>query len=186
MLKVRKKLFNFKLETINKPIVVLTAILLLSLLSAACATYKATLKDQAFGGALPDDTYTLIKYGANNSDDFATFVILVPEQGGYAFDIFKPDFEYRTIKGVPAKAAMQMAQDFVSNHPDFLRSSSRTILAPDGSVAGYETRTLYRRTFLGMEDLFYVTYLLKADNRIEVRIKLDDVVLKWLLSDSSN
>jgi hypothetical protein len=138
--------------------------------------YKAALKDRAFPGNLPDGTYTVIKCGGANSEDFATFVVLVPEQNGKAFDIFKPDYEYRIIKGVSAVEAMQMALDFVKNHAEFLRAGSRAIVMPEGQIAGYEVKALYRQLFLGQEDLFDVSYFLKQDNRIEVRIRLDDVV----------
>jgi hypothetical protein len=184
MLKMRNHLTGFKMKAVKRSFVIFASILMVSLLCGACATYKATLKDQAFGGTLPDGTYTVIKYGANNSDDYATFAILVPERGKYAFDIYRPDYEYRTMKGVPASTAMQMAYDFVSRHSEFLKSASRVILAPDGSIAGYEISTLYRRGFLGSAELFHVTYLLKDDDRIDVRIRLDDVVLKHFQADN--
>ncbi len=179
-----KYLTHLKLKAVKGPFAVLAVILMASILCGACATYKATLKDQAFGGTLPEGTYTVIKYGANNSEDYATFAILVPDRGKYAFDIYRPDFEYRTFRGVPAKTAMQTAFDFVNRHSEFLRPGSRAILAPDGSIAGYEISTLYRRGFLGSEELFHVTYLLRDDNKIEVRIRLDDVVLKHLQADN--
>jgi hypothetical protein len=173
-----------KKRHINNMLVAVAGLLLLVLVCAGCATYKATLKDQAFEGALPAGMYTLIKCGGGNLEDYATFVILVPEKSGYVFDVYKPDFEYRTLRGVPAAAAMQMARDFVKTHPEFLRSSSRAIIMPDGNIAGYEVRTLYRRTFLGLEDLFDVNYLLQYNNIIEVRIRLDEVALRHIRGGS--
>jgi hypothetical protein len=161
-------------------------IFIAAMLCASCATYKATLLDTEYEGPVPDGMYTVIKYGANHYDDFATFALLIPEQGAYKFDIYRPDFDYNIVKGVSANAARQMAREFVKNHPEFLRSSSRAIIMPDGNVAGYEVRALYRRTFLGPEDLFEVTYLLRVDNVIEVRIKLDEAVLMYFMGGESN
>ena len=177
-------MLHAKFRVVKGTVLFFAVILAVSLLCGSCATYKATLRDQTFGGTLPDGTYTVIKYGANNSEDYAAFAILVPERGKYAFDIYRPDFEYRTIKGVPAKSAGQIAYDFVSRHSEFLKSASRAILAPDGSIAGYEISTLYRRGFLGTEELFHVTYLLRNDDKIEVRIRLDEVVLKRFTADN--
>jgi hypothetical protein len=174
-------MITIRTKRLSNAVLIATGLLLFALVCGSCATYKATLKDQEFGGTLPAGTYTLIKHGGGNMEDFATFAIVVPENSGYKFDIFKPDFDYRTLKGVPAQSAMKLAEDFVRGHPEFLRTVSRAIIMPDGSIAGYEVRILYRRTYLGMEDLFDVNYLLRADNVIEVRIKLDDVVQKYIM-----
>jgi hypothetical protein len=163
-------------------IIFISFIGLAALLCVSCAAYKATLLDGVYEGPVPDGMYTVIKYGGNHYEDFATFALLIPENGAYKFDIYKPDFEYSIVTGVNANAARQMAREFVRGHPEFSRAGSRTILAPDGSVAGYEIKALYKRALFGMEDVFDVNYLLRNDNVIEVRIKLDDVVLRHFMS----
>jgi|WetSurMetagenome_2_1015567.scaffolds.fasta_scaffold00035_35 hypothetical protein len=169
----------------NRKIVSALLAVLMGLLCVSCATYKVSLVDREYEGPLPDGAYTVIKYGGNHYDDFATFALLVPDNSVYKFEIYRPDFEYRTVKGVSANSARQIARDFVKGHPEFLRTASREIIAPDGSVAGYETRALYKGGLFGMADVFDVNYLLKADNVIEVRIKLDDAVLRYFMSGGS-
>jgi hypothetical protein len=69
-----------------------------------------------------------------------------------------------------------MAKTFVGRHPEFARSQISGIISPGGEVIGYEVRPLYKQTRFGMEDLITVSYLLKENNVIEVRIDLDEKV----------
>jgi hypothetical protein len=164
------------------PAVILAA----ALLCVSCASYKSALIDAQYGGALPQGAYTVIKYGGNHDEDFATFCLLIPEDTPYKFEIFRPDFEYTVTRGVGSDEALKTASVFVSRHPDFLRSGSRSIMGPDGRVVAYEVKAFYRPLLFGTENAFDVTYSLRADNVIEVRIYLEDVVINYLRSDSGN
>ena len=129
-------------------------------------------------------SYTVFLYGANHYNDIATVAILVPTDGQYTFDIYAPDWAYRTVKGVPGKDAVAMAVSFVSWHPSFRRAQTAKILAPGGKVIGYEIRPLYMSTTFGKEDVMYIDYFLKDNNLIEVHVHLDpDIEKKFLGGD---
>jgi hypothetical protein len=152
-----------------------TVLLIACVLAGACAMYKATLRTETAGAIDPAGAYSVIKYGANYADDYSTFAIIVPENGKYSFDIFKPDFEYRVVRGLSAKQALEAAQVFVRG-PEVMRSQVNGIIAPDGSVIGYEVRPLYNSHIFGISDVLLVGYFLKDGNRVEVRIDVEDVV----------
>jgi hypothetical protein len=160
----------------NKIRLILTGIFLITILCGACVATRYTLQTQDGGLTETAGTYTIIRYGASNPEDFATFAIIFPEQGRYSFDIFKPDFEYRVEKGLTAKQAMEAAQTFVNWHPEFSRAQTSRILGPDGNVIGYEVKALYKTTLFGKEDVAYLTYVLKDNNMVTVYLRVDDVV----------
>jgi hypothetical protein len=171
------------MKNINVRLMLLIFVLTLTVLFCfSCSGYKASLPDRVYEGPVPEGKYTLIKYGANNYYDFATFALLIPEKGAHKVDIYKPEFEYKMVTGLSANEARQMGLQFVSGHPEFLRTVSRVILAPDGSAACYEIKILYRPALFGMEDLFDTQYLLREDNVIEVRVRLEEVVLRYVIS----
>jgi hypothetical protein len=160
----------------NKIRLILTGIFLITMLCGACVVTKYTLKTEEGGLTGTSGTYTIIRYGASNPEDFATFAIIFPEQGRYSFDIYKPDFEYRVEKGLTAKQAMESAQTFVRWHPEFSRAQMSKIIGPDGDAIGYEVKALYKQPLFGKEDVAYLTYVLKDNNTVIVYLRLDDVV----------
>jgi hypothetical protein len=154
---------------------ILTGLLLLFVFCGACAMYKTTLQTQT-AGAINPGTYSVIKYGGNYSDDFSTFALIVPDRGQYTFNIYKPDFEYRAVRGVSDKQAISLAQAFVRGNAYFAGSQFNGIIGPAGDVIAYEVRPLYRSTLFGKEDVLLLGYFLKKGNVVEVRIDVDDVV----------
>jgi hypothetical protein len=161
----------------NKIRMILAGIFLATILCDACAVTAYTLKTEEGGLTATSGTYTLVRYGMSNPEDYANFVIISPEQGKYSFDIYKPDFEYRVEKGLTAKQAMESALEFVSRSPEFSRAQANKIIGPDGNVIGYEVKALYKRTLFGMEDVTYLTYVLRDNNVVTVYIRIDDAVL---------
>jgi hypothetical protein len=161
----------------NKIPVILMGIFLVTILCGACAVTTYTLKTEEGGLTGTSGTYTALRYGMSNPEDYANFVIIFPEQGKYSFDIYKPDFEYRAEKGLTAKQAMESAREFVSRSPEFSRAQASKIMGPDGNVIGYEVKALYKSTLFGMEDVTYLTYVLRDNNVVTVYIRIDDVVL---------
>jgi hypothetical protein len=149
-----------------------------SLVCGSADIYAAALK--TIDGGTPDSsgTYTVIRYSDNSYDDAIVFAIIVPEKGRYAFDIYKPGFDYKSAKGLTAKQAMDMAQAHVSTPLEFLRSQTSSIIGPEGKVIGYEVRALYKSIGFGMQDVMNIDYYLKGANRVEVRIRVDDEVIR--------
>lgn len=162
--------------TKSRAIVIAAMIFLGSLMCGVCDVSAAGLKTIDGGTPDPSGTYTVIRYGQNYADDVAALIVIFPEKGKYAFEVNKPDFEYRVAKGLTAKQAMEMAQDFVSRHREFLRSQTSSVLGPGGNVIAFEVKALYKPTFLGMEDVIYTDYVLQGNDRVQINIRLDDAV----------
>ena len=160
----------------NKIPVILLGIFLVTILCGACAITRNTLKTEDGGLTETSGTYTIVRYGMSNPEEYTNFAIIFPEQGKYSFDIYKPDFEYRVEKGLTAKQAMESALEFVSRSPEFSRAQASKIIGPDGNVIGYEVKALYKKILFGMEDVAYLTYVLKENNVVIVYVRVDDVV----------
>jgi hypothetical protein len=163
--------------------IVSAGVLLACLLCGACSLNRSYLRTESAERSEITGTYSVILYGANYSDDIATVALLIREGGEYTFDIFAPDYNYRTIKGVPAADAVKTAEKFVSWHPDFARLQTSRIMDIKGRVIGYEVRPLYRQTTFGMEDVMYVDYFLE-DNKVVVHIHLDYAVERKFMGGS--
>jgi len=119
--------------------------------------------------------YNLILYGGNYSNDIKTLAILVKEGEPYSFEIFAPDFEYRTVKGVPAEEAFKRAEKFVSFHRDFWKVQMRTIIDNNGKTIGYEVRPLYYPvTSTGSNPIN--VYYRRTDDKVVVYIRLDPLL----------
>ncbi len=163
-----------------------TAVTLLAcFVCVGCALSRSYLKTESAEKSEIKGIYSVILYGANYADDIATVALLVPEGGQYVFDIYAPDFNYRTIKGVPADEAIKMAEKFVSWNGDFARSQLGKIIAPNGQIIGYELRPLYRQTTFGMEDVMYVDYFLEDNNKVVVHIHLNYEVERKFMGGSN-
>ncbi len=102
--------------------------------------------------------YTLILYGGNSANDIKTIAILAKEGTPYTFDVFAPAFDYRVIKNVSAREAVEKAKKFVSFHPDFWKIQINEIVAPGGSAIGYEVKPLYYPGAFGTPDIISTYY----------------------------
>jgi hypothetical protein len=166
--------WNSRMITMRK---ILIGLLLLSLIIAGCAMYKASLRTTyTIGATEPAGKYTLIKYGGNGLEDYLTFALIVPEGSDFKFEIYKPSFEFRSITGLTAKQAFEMARIFVAAHPEFASSQTRGILSPDDKIIAYEIRPLYKTTVFGQSDVMFIFYLLKEHNVVEVRADLEEQI----------
>jgi len=155
---------------------------ILGLLTAGCATSQSTLRTQGNAVIGASGTYILIMYGASHFEDYAALALIVPENGKYKFEIFKPDYDIRKSKPMTAQQAMDRAAEFVKWNSYVQYAETRGILAPDGSVIAYEVRPLYNTLLFGRQDIMMLTYILKADNIVEVRVELDEAVTNYLRS----
>lgn len=125
--------------------------------------------------------YTLILYGGNYLNDVHTIAFLDSEGDQYAFEPYAPEFEYRVLKGLSAKEALDKAQHFVSTIDNcFWRSQLSRVLDQNSKTIGYELRPFYRPLCYGLSDVLDVSYWNK-DGRIVIRIRLNPVVEKQLL-----
>jgi subtilase family serine protease len=116
-------------------------LLILAVLSYSCS--ERYLRTESAAPGQITGVYNLILYGGNSANDIKTVAILAREETPYTFDIFAPSFDYKIVKNVSAPEALEKAKKFVSFHPDFWKIQINEILAPQGSVIGYEVKPLY-------------------------------------------
>jgi hypothetical protein len=164
---------------------ILAGVFVISLILAGCAIYKVSLKTQEIGAIEPAGTYTIIRYGNSSYEDYDSFALIVPESGKYTFEIYRPSFDYRSSTGLTANQALDMARTFVGRHPEFARSQISGIVSPGGDVIGYEVRPLYKQTRFGQEDIVKISYLLKENYIVEVRVDLEEAVKNILRGGDS-
>src|SRR5208283_2776813 len=110
------------MKTVMKTSSVVSGMFVVFFLCCSCAFNQEYIKTKGAENSEITGSYTVFLYGANYSDDIVTVAILVPTDGRYAFDIYAPEWAYRTVKGVPGKDAVAMALSFVSWHPSFLQT----------------------------------------------------------------
>jgi len=126
-------------------------------------------------------TFTLILHGGNYFNDVHTIAFLDLEGDQYTFEPYAPEFEYRLVKGLSAKEALDKAQHFVSTIDNcFLRSQLSRVFDQNGKTIGYELRPFYTPLCYGLSDVLDVSYWNK-DGKIVIRIRLNPVVEKQLL-----
>jgi hypothetical protein len=156
--------------------------LLCGLFWGGCSLNQNYIKTEFADKAGITGNFTVILYGANHYNDIATVAFLVRNDSGYTFDIFAPAFNYRVIKDLPAKDALDTAKRFVAWHPDFKESRISKILNYNSEIIGYEVRPLYMQTTFGREDVMYIDYFPKNKDKVVVHIKLYDDVERKLTS----
>lgn len=128
-----------------------------------------------------EGTYTLILFGARFADDIQTIAFLDREGDRYTFEIVAPDFDYKVLPSVPARKALERAREFVSWHPDYLRTVLGKILDDKGAVIGFEVRPFYRMTRFPSSDVMDIMYFQRGDT-IKVHVKLKPRVERQLSS----
>ena len=154
---------------------VLTTVLIFVTVSSAFA-FKRPLITESASPSDVKGVFTLILYGANYSDDLETVAILDKEGDGYTFVPFAPQFNYKVKKGIQAQEALKEAEQFVSFHNAFWKYQLSKILNPEGVTIGFEVRPLYLSFVYGFSDILDIYYWLKADGKVKVVIRLDNVM----------
>ena len=123
------------------------------------------------GGQRDPGVFTLILYGGNYLNDLETVAFLDREGDAYTFDIYAPDFNYRTIKGLSAAEGLKKAEEFVSRNSSFNHVRLSSIVEDNAGNIGYEVRPLYRPFTYGTDDLLDISYGEKG-NKVVVTIRL--------------
>jgi hypothetical protein len=145
-----------------------TLLLILAVLSYSCSgRYLRT--ESATPGAITG-TYTLILYGGNYANSVKNIAILAKEGTPYTFHIYEPSFDYRILKGVPAREILTTAEKFVRSNPNFWKIQINEILSPQGSAIGYEVIPLYYPTAFGNPSIIR-TYYKMTGNKVIVYIR---------------
>ena len=125
-------------------------------------------------------TFTLILYGGGHFRDVESLALLDLEGDLYTFEPYAPDFDFRTIKGLSAKDAIERAESFLSSHYGFRRTVLSRILDSSGKTIGYEVRPLYYPLTFGVSDVLDVDYALRKDGKVRIHIHLKPPVERQL------
>jgi len=131
-------------------------------------------------GAVPSDlrgTYTLILYGCTSADDLKNLAILYPDDGPITFEVYSLKTDYTVNKGLSADQALKQAEQFLTCNMDYWKTQLSKIVAKDGTIVGYELRTLYAPYVFGMTNILNVDYSLNK-NKVTVYIDLDPEIEK--------
>ncbi len=124
-------------------------------------------------------TFTLILYGGRHFRDVETLALLDLEGDPYTLEPYAPEFDYRVIRGLSAKDALDRAEHFLSSQYAFRRSLLSRILDNSGKTIGYEVRPLYDPLTFGFTDVLDVDYRLK-DGKVKVTVRLIPSVERML------
>ncbi len=150
-----------------------------STVSAANLTVK--------GANIPEvqGTFTLILYGGRYFRDVESVAILDLEGDQYTFEPYAPAFDYRVLKGLPAKEALADAESFLRSHYDFWRTQLRKVLDENGKIIGFEIRPLYYPFVFGVSDVVDINYGLK-ESKVRGYINLKPEVWRKPFGDGGN
>ncbi|MBM4128584.1 MAG: hypothetical protein FJ243_00530 [Nitrospira sp.] len=154
-------------------------VLLIAIYSCAPGQYLRT------GGASPSEitgTFALILYGGRYSTDLETIAILDQEGDPYTFEVYAPEFDYKVLKGISAKDALERAAKFVSSNPYYRYSRLGKIFDPQGRVIGYEVRPIYDPLLFRFPDVLLVYYRIVGD-KVIVDISLTPEAKRWFYGD---
>jgi len=123
--------------------------------------------------------FTIILYSGPWPHQIANVAFLDREDDHMTFAPYAPDFDYKILKGIPAKEAIALAEAFVSAHSSFHRSQLACIRDEYERVVGFEMRPLYYPTTYGTSDVLYIDYSLR-DNDIIIHIRINPDVERKL------
>jgi hypothetical protein len=155
----------------------------LSMLMAGCASLRPNVWTEAARADEVIGAYTLILYGSRHISDVETVAILDKEGDQYTFEPYAPAFDYRVMKGVPAKEALDQAYRFISWHPSFYQARLSRIVDGRGTVIGYEMRPLYEPFTFGFSDVLDINYRI-SDSTVSVWIRLLPSVERRIENDN--
>jgi hypothetical protein len=162
--------FNFKY-----PVMLLAALLLNGCIAGTRLDIRSAVPSDLHG------TYTLILTGCRYPTDLENLAVLYPEGGPVTFDIFTLKTNYRIEKGLSADEALKQAEQFLSCNIYRWKTQLSKIADREGTIVGYELRSLYTPDKFGMMDVLNVSYWLNG-SKVTVYINLDLQIEKILES----
>lgn len=136
---------------------------------ASTATAKGVTIEDAKISELQGGTYSVFGYGCNASEDTPAIAILKREGTPYDFTMDAPVAEYRVSSGLAVGDAVRLAEKFVQCNPEAQDVEFNRIVAPDGTVLGYEMTPIYSPLRYGSAGLIGTSY------RIEENMVFADV-----------
>jgi len=138
-----------------------------------------SLKTELANSEQVQGNFTLILYSGPWPERIANVAFLDREDDRLTFDLYAPDFDYKILKGIPAKEAIARAEAFVSTHSSFHHSQLACIRDEYERVVGFEMRPLYYPITYGTSDVLFIDYSLR-DNKIIIHIRINPDVEQML------
>lgn len=117
-------------------------------------------------------TFSVLEFGCRHPDDIFNIAILDADNDPHKFEIYAPDFEFKTKNFLPADEAFKQAEDFIRCSFHFQQEQVSEIINSTGKIMGYEVRPLYSPLRFGMSDVMIVNYS-KKDGIVRVYLRLD-------------
>lgn len=164
-----EKSYNISVNSLLR-MILFSSVVAVALAASSCALGNRLDIKTAVASDLTG-SFDLILYGCTYHDDFETIAILAKEDGPYVFEPYAPDYNYRVIKGVPAKDALAQAQKLVNCHNAFHRAQLGRLVDAKGDTLGFEVRPLYLFFVFGFDDPLSTDYRIK-DGKVVVKIRL--------------
>ena len=145
----------------------------------SCAVGKQIRTELAHDSEITG-SFTLILHGTRSTYDLKTIAFLDREGDGYELLPDEPMFDYKVIKNLSAKEALNKAYAFAKWHRMFRSFQARKIIDGQGYVIGYEVRPLYDPLAYGISNVLVVQYWLKEDGKVKVTIRLHPTAESYL------
>lgn len=164
---------------------VYAACLFVFLFFASCTPGGVRLSVQGIDAVDAAGTYTAVLYGCNFNDDPESIAFLDREGDPYVMEPYAPSFNFRTVKGLGAKDAFDLAEGFLHCSTSLQGYQIRQISAPGAGVIGYEVRPLSYPFVYGADDMLTVDYWMK-DGRVTIFIRLKPWAEHFFFGGSSS
>jgi hypothetical protein len=157
----------------------LSTVIFIVFFLTGCAS-EIYLRTETAGPSDVAVTFNVILYGNRYADDIENVAILDVSGDRYTFEPFAPSFDFSIVEDVPAKEAFEIAERFVSSHPDVWQTQVGQILDLENRIIGYEVRPLYSPVVHGIADVMDVDYWLRPEGTVRITIRLKPQIERML------
>lgn len=147
-----------------------------------CAALGTGIRTESLKAGDNSGIFDLILYGGNYGDDLETAAFLDRQGDAYSFDIYAPEFNYRTIKGLTFEEGLGKAKEFVSQNTSFHQFRLSSIVNAKAHVIGHEVVPLYLPYTYGTDDVLDIWYAEKG-NKVVVTVRLKRFIEKMKTMD---
>jgi hypothetical protein len=149
----------------------LPSLIIITLLTInfSCSTVKY-LKTETISETEMTGVFTLFLYSEYQEIEIA---ILDIEGDQYTIEMSGSQYNYVAARGVTAESAVKSAVGFINSQ----RTWWSRILAPDGSVIGYDLRARYNTLHYGIPDILDVSYWIE-DEKVIVEVDIKQSIRK--------
>lgn len=149
---------------------------LLILALAPLADAKGVRTRSSSDTEIESGTYSLITYGCDSASDPAAVAFLQKEGATYDINVVAPRSQHQVISGLSKDQAVALAKDFASCTPDATDTEVARIVAPDGTLIGYEFSPRYLPLHVGNTDGADTRYRVKDNDTVMAKVDVDPLL----------